>query len=172
MEKFDYIGFKLALCLGANPNIDSQIQKGYHLVTRCARSGEVELLQLLLDFGADVNAGEAKGGYLPIHMAAAKGHAPILELLVRYGADIHCVYQLLDNNRVMQDRGWTPLICACRQNQTQAVITLLKLGANPLDKDDLGVGALDIATKYKNKEMIQALYPAYRDTPVILKNYC
>lgn len=40
MEKFNYPMFKISLYLGANPNIDAQIKKGYHLVTRCARSGE------------------------------------------------------------------------------------------------------------------------------------
>ena len=55
METFNYIGFKLALCLGANPNIDAKIQKGYHLVTRCARSGDALLLSTLLDFGGDIN---------------------------------------------------------------------------------------------------------------------
>lgn len=164
MEQFDYIGFKLALCFGANPNIDAKIQKGYHLVTRCARSGEVELLKLLLDFGGDIYGGEPEGGYMPIHMAASKGHAPVIELLIEYGADIHSLYQLEPHN---MRKGWTPLICACQQNQTQAVITLLKLGANHLDKNDLGVYALDIAKKYKNKEMIQAILAA--EKPVILK---
>lgn len=166
MEKFDYIGFKLALCLGANPNIDAKIKKGYHLVTRCARSGDIQLLKVLLDFGGDINGGESSGGYLPIHMAATKGHPEVLELLIQYGADIHTVYQLRDENNNIQNKGWTPLICACQQNKTEAVIALLKLGANHLDKNDLGVSALDIATKYKNREMVQALFNCYVEKPV------
>lgn len=167
MEKFDYIGFKLALCLGANPNIDAKIKKGYHLVTRCARSGDVDLLKLLLDFGGDINGGEEVGGYLPIHIAATKGHPQILELLINYGSNVHSLYQLRDEySNIMEGRAWTPLICACQQNKTEAVDMLLNLGANHLDKNDLNVSALDIATKHKNREMVQRIFNCYKEKPV------
>ena len=110
METFNYIGFKLALCLGANPNIDAKIQKGYHLVTRCARSGDALLLSTLLDFGGDINGGTAEGGYLPIHMAATKGHANIIEILIQRGADINSIYEIEDQNKNMKRVGWTPLV--------------------------------------------------------------
>ncbi len=169
METFDYIGFKLSLCFGANPNIDAKIQKGYHLVTRCARSGDELLLSTLLDFGGDINGGESQGGYLPIHMAATKGHANILELLIQYGSNINAIYELKDENNTIQKKGWTPLICACQANKTEAVLMLLKLGANHLDSNDLGVSALDIATKHKNRIMIKAIFDKYETPPMTPK---
>ena len=165
METFNYIGFKLALCLGANPNIDAKIQKGYHLVTRCARSGDALLLSTLLDFGGDINGGTAKGGYLPIHMAATKGHANIIEILIQRGADINSIYEIEDQNKNMKRVGWTPLVCACQENKTDAVLMLLKLGANHLDKNDLGISILDIATKFKNRIMIKAIFDKYEEIP-------
>ena len=165
METFNYIGFKLALCLGANPNIDVNFKEGYHLVTRCARSGDALLLSTLLDFGGDINGGAYKGGYLPIHMAATKGHANIIEILIQRGADINSIYEIEDQNKNMKRVGWTPLVCACQENKTDAVLMLLKLGANHLDKNDLGISILDIATKFKNRIMIKAIFDKYEEIP-------
>lgn len=154
METFNYIGFKTALYLGANPNIDAQIKKGYHLVTRCARSGEALFLDTLLEFGGDVHANLPKGGYFPIHMAATKGMELSIEVLIKHGADIHAVYELEDLERISDyPIGWTPLICACIQNKTLAAKKLLDLGANPFDMNEKGIKALDICLKLKNKEL-------------------
>lgn len=154
MEKFNYVGFKLALYLGANPNIDAQIKQGYHLVTRCARSGEGLFLETLLKFGGDVHANLPKGGYFPIHMSATKGHAISIELLVKYGADIHAVYELPEISKVSNyPLGWTALICSCIHNKTEAGKKLLDLGANPLDANEKGVSSIGICLKNKNEEL-------------------
>lgn len=154
MEKFNYAGFKLALYLGANPNIDAQIQKGYHLVTRCARSGEALFLDTLLQFGGDVHANLPKGGYFTIHMAATKGMEEAIEVLVKYGADIHAVYELKDTDNTSKSNcGWTALICACIHNKTLAGKKLLDLGANPFDLNENGLASLDICLKINNQEL-------------------
>lgn len=154
MEKFNYLGFKLALYLGADPNIDAQIQTGYHLVTRCARSGEDLFLDTLLKFGGDAHANLSKGEYLPIHMAATKGMDLAIEVLVKYGADINAVYEL-ENVKNIKDLplGWTPLICACIHNKTLAGKKLLDLGANPFDVNEKGIPAMDICLKMKNQDL-------------------
>lgn len=154
METFNYIGFKTALLLGANPNIDAQTKKGYHLVTRCARSGEDSFLKTLIEFGGDVHGNEAKGGYMPLHMAATKGMASAIEVLVHHGAHIHALYYLKEHHSY-EPIGWTPLICACLHNKTQAAKMLLDLGANPSDTNEHGENALQICIKNKNDELIE-----------------
>ena len=150
MEKFNYVGFKLALYLGADSNIDAQIKKGYHLVTRC----EGLFLETLLKFGGNVHANLPKGGYFPIHMSATKGHAISIELLVKYGADIHAVYELPEISKVSNyPLGWTALICSCIHNKAEAGKKLLDLGANPLDANEKGVSSIDICFKNKNEEL-------------------
>ena len=154
MEKFNYFGFKLALYLGADPNIDAQIKLGYHLVTRCARSGEALFLDTLLKFGGDVHANLPKGGYFPMHMAATKGMEESINVLFNHGADIHAVYEL--ENKPFDcpySYGWTPLICACIHDKTLAGEKLLDLGANPFDVNENGVKAVDICLKMKNQEL-------------------
>jgi ankyrin repeat protein len=45
-----------------------------------------EIVQVLLDGGADVNATQA-GGYAPLHQAAASGSEAVVDLLLRAGAN-------------------------------------------------------------------------------------
>lgn len=154
METFNYPGFKLALYLGADPNIDAQIKVGYHLVTRSARSGEELFLDTLLTFGGNVHANLSKGGYFPIHMAATKGMETTIEILIKHGADINAVYQLDGYEKdSVYPCGWTPLICACIHNKTMAGKKLLDLGANPFDINENGITAVDICLKNKNKDL-------------------
>lgn len=169
MEKFDYPLMKMVLCLGANPNIDAKVGTDYHLITRCARSGDVLLLETLLDFGGDVFGGAQNGGYQPIHMAAVKNHPDIIETLIKYGANVNALFELdeLKGKELHPalPRGWTPIICACQHNKTEAVKVLLKNGANHLDINESGVLAIDIATKHKNREMILAIFNSYKEVP-------
>lgn len=154
MEVFNYPLFKLALILGANPNIDAQIKKDYHLVTRCARSGEALFLETLINFGGDVHANLPIGGYFPIHMAATKGMADSIEILVKYGANIHAIYYLEDiKPKEGCPLGWSALVCACMQNKVEATQKLLELGANPFDMNEKGVSVVDICLKNNNTKL-------------------
>jgi len=154
MEQFHYPKFKIALALGANPNIDASSKVGYHLVTRCARSGEADFLETLLEFGGDVEGGTDPGGYTPMHIAAAKGMEQSIKVLAKYKGDIKAVFELNDIDKdSIYPLGWTPLICACIQNKTDAGKTLIDLGADPFDTNEKGLSALDICLKLKNKEL-------------------
>jgi ankyrin repeat protein len=92
MERFSFPMMKLALLLGANPNIDVNFvdRKGYHLVTRCARSGRADLLDLLLKYGGDKHApSSAWDSIQPIHMAASKGHVEYVKVLSAHGVSLN-----------------------------------------------------------------------------------
>lgn len=158
METFNYPLFKISLMLGANPNIDAKILKGYNLVTRCARSGEALFLETLIEFGGDVHSNCPLGGYLPLHIAATKGMASTIEVLIKHKANIHAVYYLDDiQPKEGLPFGWTALICACMQNKTDAAKKLLDLGANPFDTNEKGVSALEIAKKLQNTKLVNAI---------------
>jgi ankyrin repeat protein len=77
-----------------------------------ADNGHVEIVHLLLQNGADVNAKD-KYGETPLHEAAGHGHIDILHLLAENGADLeaqsnygrralHCA-ALLDNLPFVQE---------------------------------------------------------------------
>jgi len=55
-----------------------------------AEAGFADVIQVLLDHGADINA--CTGGQnrvTPLHMAAAKGKSDVVKMLLRSGADVN-----------------------------------------------------------------------------------
>jgi ankyrin repeat protein len=75
-----------------------------------ARGGHVDILQLLLNHGASVNA-VTNHGYTPFHHAARVGHVDILQLLLNHGASVNAVDKY----------GETPLHHAARESHVKCV---------------------------------------------------
>lgn len=148
VERFDYPTFKLALMLGADPQIDACIGTDYPLATRIARSDEPDFLRSLLSFGADVRANGSPGGYLPIHMAASKGAGRTLRVLIEFGADVGERYLHPEGTDSKTSTvGWSALIIACKQSKPAAIAPLLAAGADPNDRDGSGASVLDMCEK-------------------------
>jgi ankyrin repeat protein len=82
-----------------------------------ARSSNAELLELLIDKGAEINTnyGQNAEGWNPLHCAAAFGGGKMVRRLLSHGA----VAGLLDKH------GRTPLQWACNTGNLEAVKTLL-----------------------------------------------
>jgi len=119
-----------------------------------ARSGDLELTQMLLYAGANVKATTRLGGYTPLMMAADQGHANVIKALLTGGADAkaanalgttplmlaaasgdpQAVTTLVENGAEIEARektfGQTPLMFAASANRIEAVKALLKLGAD------------------------------------------
>jgi hypothetical protein len=87
----------LSACLAGNPALVERLRSDEpalvadaiarlpDAVARAVQAGRLEAVQLLLDLGFDVNAGDVT----PLHWAALDGHLPIAQLLVEHGADPH-----------------------------------------------------------------------------------
>ena len=88
-----------------------------------SRSGNVDLVALLADRGANVNAVESWRGQTALMWAASEGHVDVVRLLIKHGANIH------ERSKV----GFTALLFAARQGQIDAAMALLDAGANPDD---------------------------------------
>ena len=81
-------------------------------------NGHLEVVQLLLEFGADCSSSII--GSNPVETAAAAGNLELIELLVEFGASI-------------QDHGpggSPPIVVAANANQVECVAFLLELGAD------------------------------------------
>jgi ankyrin repeat protein len=63
---------------------------GETLLHYAANDAELELVELLISLGADVNARGVSSG-TPLHAAAGSGSVPIVEILLRNGADVNAV---------------------------------------------------------------------------------
>jgi len=59
---------------------------GITLLHRCAAKGDIEMAQVCLDFGADINATETEWSSTPLGWAAREGKKEMVEWLLRKGA--------------------------------------------------------------------------------------
>lgn len=103
-----------------------------------------DIIKLLIDNGADVNARSADDIYsvMPIHCAAAVGNVEIIILLLDNGADINSISALK----------FTPLHFAVLRNRPAAVKILLERGANADLTDENGVKPLNGAKLLNDKK--------------------
>jgi len=114
----------VATLLGADPglvNAEDQNQTRDLPLHTAAAHGQLEIARLLLDAGAEVDAGDSDLS-TPLHVAAVRGQADLVDLLVERGADL--AFQ--DNN------GAWSMTFALSRNDTTVVERLLEAGA-PLD---------------------------------------
>jgi len=86
---------------------------------------------------ADIN----KPGWTPLHYAATGGHTKIVQMLL----DVHAYIDAPSPN------GSTPLMMAAQYGNTDTVSLLLKAGADPLLRNELGLDAVDFALQVKRQ---------------------
>ncbi|XP_060738826.1 tankyrase, TRF1-interacting ankyrin-related ADP-ribose polymerase b isoform X3 [Tachysurus vachellii] len=94
----------------------------------------VRIVQLLLQYGADVHAKD-KGGLVPLHNACSYGHYEVTELLLKHGA---CV-------NAMDLWQFTPLHEAASKNRAEVCSLLLSHGADPTVLNCHGKSAIELA---------------------------
>jgi ankyrin repeat protein len=117
---------KLLLNHGANINEKTEFANVSPL-HRSSAIGSRDICQLLITYGADVNA-EAKYGQTPLHLATQYGHQDIVELLLDCGANINA----------LDLAGCSPIFNAAQSHHQQIVECFLSRGArvNLTDRED------------------------------------
>ncbi|XP_031426376.1 tankyrase, TRF1-interacting ankyrin-related ADP-ribose polymerase b [Clupea harengus] len=103
----------------------------------------VRIVQLLLQYGADVHAKD-KGGLVPLHNACSYGHYEVTELLLKHGA---CV-------NAMDLWQFTPLHEAASKNRVEVCSLLLSHGADPTLANCHSKSAVDMAPTAELKERL------------------
>ena len=78
------------------------------------RSNQTAILEMLIDFGASVDA-QTNAGATPLHFAAGGGDRLMVELLLERGSDV----------RAHDERGWTPLHYAASESKYEEVVVAL-----------------------------------------------
>lgn len=139
---------------GANPN--KCTNEGFSpLHLACYKKRSVEVVKLLVNHGADVNATEAKIKYTPLHFA------------IDVGADIDLLEYLVDicDVNVEDSVHKTPLFKACASDFMEAVKLILKKDTRSVNVSPISeFSALSSAASVGNLEMVRLLLEAGADT--------
>jgi ankyrin repeat protein len=130
-----------------------------------ARQGDKEMVELLLNRGADVGAtvtqsrfdprlfGEQPGGNTALHYAAEHGYKSVAEVLLAHGANV-------DAQSIARR---TPLHLAAQKGFKAVAELLLAHGANPNLKDYHGNTPLHLAVQADNEAMVELLLASKSD---------
>ena len=126
--------------------------------------GILELIQLLLDYGAGVNLPWAKHTSSPLVYSAARGHVGLVQLLLAAGADANAhastgettALQAVSGALVSYVRTWQ---AAVERDRLEIAQLLLNAGAdvNAHPQSFLGETALQAAVRNRNVALVQVL---------------
>ncbi|KAK3990419.1 ankyrin repeat-containing domain protein [Cladorrhinum sp. PSN332] len=167
------------LALGANPN-SASLKSGRTPLHQASQNGKEEIVRLLLDKNAIVDAGEEDGA-TPLWLAAQGGYSGIVKLLLSRGANpnvksvknkrsplhqasqsghFEAVTVLLENGAVpdsTEEDGWSALMMACQEGHLNIISALLDRGAqiNLLEKD--GATGLWMAAQQGHTAVVEFL---------------
>lgn len=135
---------------GTNINAPEQ-ESGWTAFIYAAAKGSLDIVQILLAAGADVNAA-SYSGQTALSEAAYWGHLEIVNLLICVGADVN-LHEIDDT---------TPLMKALMFGfgSFDIVKALLDAGADPNIRNNGGQTALDIALEKNNTAVAQILRQA------------
>jgi ankyrin repeat protein len=122
--------------------------------------GDTDMVQLLLENGADPNMIDNNGGTSPLHECVQNGNIDVARLLLDHGARIDMQSASI---------GHTALMDAVWNKRLNMVRYLLSRGANLNIKSPRGYTAMDIAKKDNIKEIIAALNEEEAKRDAIIK---
>ena len=148
-----------------------------------AHLGHTAIVQLLIEWGADLNKAD-RSGMPPLHHAAIKGELDTVQLLINSGAEtqlskaakngecilLQVLLQAGANPNITELNGEFPLLLAARNCQGKegikfwhlatmyrVVQLLLQRGANPNMRDQYGTTPLHWAARFGHKAIVKQL---------------
>jgi ankyrin repeat protein len=145
IQKNDFEVIYLLLKAGAEMNISERNP----LFITAASAGYINVVNALIETGADVNARDSSG-YTALHIALQKNNIELIHALLQAGADVNAYDRYGDR----------ALHLAIQKDNIEAVHALLQAGAHVNARGSYGKTVLDLAVYQSNIEVINALVQA------------
>ncbi len=142
------------LLLSAGAEVNKADAFGQRALPKAALNGNIEIVRLLCEKGADTNLSDSEG--YPIHLSCSETSrasdecdhtTEILTLLVKHGADIDCC----------PEAGGSLLMQAATQGNLNQCVILKVLGASELFADQSGRAAIEYAIGAGHQDVIAYL---------------
>lgn len=141
------------LLVDKDADINAKTRDGDTALHRAAVFGQLEQVELLIKYGADVWARD-NYDYIPLHSAVFRAYNPrLIEVLIAHRPDTVKARDLF---------GMTPLHIAALRNHDKAVVILLDKGADPHAKDSFQNTPLAYAGKHRDGRAAAILQKAAR----------
>ena len=146
---------KVKLLIERGADVNARAASGFTALMVAARHrGNAESLRLLLDAGAEVNAGQdvtVVNDATVLFHAATTGDTKMTALLLDRGAKID------RPTRVLGMMSMTPLVDASLRGDLAMVKHLLDRGADPTREDEQGMVPLDVAVLTNHADVVRLL---------------
>ena len=133
--------------LKAGFSVDSYNKNSVSLLNIAIRSGHINIADMLINKGADINTISGDRGNTPLMDAAAEADIEILNKIIDAGAVLN----------IKSKSGQTALILAIGRHAEDAAIALISAGADINIKDDLGMTAKKYAELFKMERVLELI---------------
>jgi len=140
--------------------IDTPDEIGRYPIHEAAANGHLEMVELLLQNGANIDARINPFGHTALYIAVEKGYHDIAKFLIQSNARLYVADRLT---------GRGLLHIAAKKNDNKMAVMLVDAGINTLLCDRQELTARDIAALNNNKELEKFLLKAMQHHAMLLE---
>lgn len=140
------------LFIAGGIDINSRDENGTPMINIAVRNDNEELVKKFIKLGADINQISEDRGYTPVMDAVWRGNLELTKLFIKQGAELNTINK----------EGQTNLVLAVGADKTKIVEVLVKAGADPDIKDQMGMSAYGYASLFKKEEILSILEPYHK----------